>query len=357
MSKRIGVLIGRFQGYHYFHHEHLRRAALLNDILIVFIGSPNVRKSIKNPWNFEERVEMIEMNVKADPELKSTRIVFRTVPDQPNDNNLWAESVKASVSQFLNSNSEVTIYGCKKDASSFYLDMFPEWEHDLTEVHGNFDATKLRRQWFMTEQTINHVMLSNHSVPDATLVFLHRQEFNENLQDEWKFYEGEKARFANYPFPETLNFNCGDAVVVCHGKVLMIRRKHSPGKGCLALPGGFKNRDETFFEAVVRELYEETAIDIPKEFLMKCFVRAHLFDDPSRSIGIPRNTLAALFDVSKYHLDNELPITKASDDAAEVEWVETKDLMYRTDVFDDHSAIVYKLTKGNWNVAERNQAE
>ena len=42
--------------------------------------------------------------------------------------------------------------------------------------------------------------------------------------------------------------------------VLTVRRAIDPGKGRLALPGGFVNWGETWQEAAARELFEETAI-------------------------------------------------------------------------------------------------
>lgn len=344
MSKTIGVLIGRFSGYHYYHHEHVRKAALENDLLIIIVGSRNARRSIKNPWSAEERIAMIEANIKADPELASARIIFRVANDHP-DNNVWADWIRTIVGQLENENTKVTLYGSDKDVTTFYLNMFPEWNKATVPAQVTFDATQLRQMWFEGQQTVDQLRKSEF-VPFPTLEFLADQPYNIDLQGEWKFYQDERSRFASYPYPDTLTFNCGDAVVVCHNKVLMIRRKANPGKGCLALPGGFKNRDETFFDAAVRELAEETKFEMPYSHLMRCLVRTQLFDNPRRNIGIPRATLAAYFDVSRYYMDFELPITKAADDAAEVEWVDKNDLLFMTDVFDDHAAIVTTITKG-----------
>jgi bifunctional NMN adenylyltransferase/nudix hydrolase len=347
MVKRIGVLIGRFQGYHQYHHEHVSAAALENDLLIILIGSANVRRSIKNPFTVEERIQMIEANIKDDMELRNTRIVFRPANNHP-DNAVWASWVKQHVNQFVGELEPlITLYGSDKDASTFYLSLFPEWKKAVTPAKGTFNATRMREQWFEAGQLITRDMGKNMEIPTPTLLWLaNNWKYNENLQGEWQYYKREKALFSGYPFPETLTFNCADAVVRCHDRVLMIRRKHNPGKGCLALPGGFKNRDETFFDAAVRELKEETTIDIPYTPLMLSLVKTQLFDDPSRSMGIPRATLAAYFDVSKYYLDGEYPNTKADDDADEVEWVRINDLMFATDVYDDHSAIVTTLTQG-----------
>ena len=37
------------------------------------------------------------------------------------------------------------------------------------------------------------------------------------------------------------------------GRILLVKRKNHPYKGCWALPGGFVNRNETTAEAAVRE--------------------------------------------------------------------------------------------------------
>lgn len=51
--------------------------------------------------------------------------------------------------------------------------------------------------------------------------------------------------------------------------VLAIRRAIPPAQGLLALPGGFVNWGETWQEAAVRELYEETGLTIsPDELLL-----------------------------------------------------------------------------------------
>jgi ADP-ribose pyrophosphatase YjhB (NUDIX family) len=54
------------------------------------------------------------------------------------------------------------------------------------------------------------------------------------------------------------------AVLVLHvdGGVLAVRRSIPPGKGRLALPGGYINAGESWQHAAARELFEETGIRI-----------------------------------------------------------------------------------------------
>ncbi len=54
-------------------------------------------------------------------------------------------------------------------------------------------------------------------------------------------------------------------VVEIDGGLLVIRRTVEPGTGSLALPGGFMNIGETWQEGCVREVYEETGLQLLAE--------------------------------------------------------------------------------------------
>ena len=55
------------------------------------------------------------------------------------------------------------------------------------------------------------------------------------------------------------------AIIIDRGKVLLIKRNNEPYKDTWALPGGFMDMNETLLECVVRELKEETGIDLLKD--------------------------------------------------------------------------------------------
>ena len=47
-------------------------------------------------------------------------------------------------------------------------------------------------------------------------------------------------------------------------QVLLIERGNEPYKGCWALPGGFLEMDETTEQCAIRELKEETGLEVQK---------------------------------------------------------------------------------------------
>ncbi len=50
--------------------------------------------------------------------------------------------------------------------------------------------------------------------------------------------------------------------IVDEGKILLVQRANDPGKGLWAVPGGKVDHGETLREAAVREVLEETGLDV-----------------------------------------------------------------------------------------------
>ncbi|MBD3636991.1 MAG: NUDIX hydrolase [Crocinitomicaceae bacterium] len=90
--------------------------------------------------------------------------------------------------------------------------------------------------------------------------------------------------------------------------VLLIKRKNEPYKNKWAFPGGFLDEGETLQEAAIRELKEETDVDIHE------LRQLHVFDDPNRD---PRKRIIS---VPHYVVINHDVNIKASDDAEDVQW-------------------------------------
>jgi ADP-ribose pyrophosphatase YjhB (NUDIX family) len=213
-----------------------------------------------------------------------------------------------------------TLFGHMKEGNN-YLTWFPDWPFKSIESQYNVNATAVRQRMFDLKD------------PDMPAT----------VQADYAFYQKEKTTFANYPFPETLNFNCSDAILECQGHVLLIQRKFAPGAGAWALPGGFRNQRETFLDCAIRELIEETNVRVPEKVLRGSIVKTELFDDPSRSFGIPRNTMAVYMRINP-NPDFSLPRANGADDAALCKWVPLTDALNTIQMYDDHKDILSKVT-------------
>ena len=52
------------------------------------------------------------------------------------------------------------------------------------------------------------------------------------------------------------------AVIICNGKILLVKRGSEPGKNKWSIPGGLVELGETVQETTVREVKEETNLDV-----------------------------------------------------------------------------------------------
>jgi bifunctional NMN adenylyltransferase/nudix hydrolase len=153
--------------------------------------------------------------------------------------------------------------------------------------------------------------------------------------EEYKFIEDYKKQWANAPFPPT--FVTTDAVVVQSGHVLVVRRKFNPGKGLIALPGGFIRGNEKIQSAAIRELKEETGIRVDAEDLVNNIVDNKVFDHPNRSLR-GRTVTHAFYIRLK---DGKLPHIKANDDAERAFWMPLADVvLLENEFYEDHAQII-----------------
>ena len=116
-----------------------------------------------------------------------------------------------------------------------------------------------------------------------------------------------------YPRPEVT----GDCIVITkeeNPKILLIQRGDNPYKGCWAFPGGFMEMDETTEQCAIRELKEETGLELSGPRQIGAYSKVDR-DPRGRTI-----TVAYLFMV-----DEPLPVV-GLDDAANAEWWPLSDL-------------------------------
>jgi ADP-ribose pyrophosphatase YjhB (NUDIX family) len=107
------------------------------------------------------------------------------------------------------------------------------------------------------------------------------------------------------------------AVAVVDDRLLMIRRGHGPAAGEWSVPGGRVEADELLESAVVREVAEETGLDVVVDELLGWVERFH------------GHAHYVILDFRVTVLDPER-VLEAGDDAAEAAWIPLADLAEHT---------------------------
>lgn len=338
MSKPYGtlVLIGRFQPLHNAHLEIIKRCTALTNNLVIVTGSAHQPRTYKNPFTSREREQMIR---EATQGLNLTITVGANTDTIYNDQ-AWAVRVQKIVNDAIYNTKgpekqKIAVIGHKKDESSFYLDMFPQWEFVNVEQIEPLSAVNIRDLYFKRDANMRFIQ---GVVPETTFDFLMRFKETpeyEQIIREREFVENYKKQYASLPYPPI--FSTADAVVIQSGHVLMIRRRAEPGRGLWALPGGYvnANTDRSVEDAAIRELREETGIKVPAPVLRGNIKRSRVFDAIDRS---PRGRIIT----HAFHIelpDGELPKVKGGDDADKARWVPIADVR-SSECFEDHYEII-----------------
>lgn len=326
-----GVYIGRFQPPHQAHLLVMLEALQNVGQLIVVIGSARAARTTKNPFTAEERQQVISAMLR-EAGVSEQRLRFVPVRDHLYNEGLWLSEVQGGVAEQTRGSRDVALIGHIKDESSYYLRSFPTWTFLPTHVVSPLNATDVRRALF--EDRLSDVA---GMVPPATQTFL--QAFQETpqyaeLRAEYSYLRAYRSAWAQAPFPPV--FVTADAVVTRSGHVLTVRRAGLPGRGQLALPGGFLAPEETLLHCAVRRASSETGLSEAAKLPEKLRAQA-VFDAPGRSQRGRTVTHAFHFDLGT----GPLPELHAAADAAEARWLPFSEaLAHPEEFFEDHHAII-----------------
>jgi bifunctional NMN adenylyltransferase/nudix hydrolase len=335
----FGIVIGRFQPFHVAHRELIKHSLTLAEKVIVILGSARSASDVRNPFTPAMREEIIRACFPED----SARLIFRAVRDYPYNDHVWTAEVQNVVSEISDETdgAKIAIIGFFKDRSSYYLNLFPQWNFEEFYVSDkkllNINATMIREKFFTDDADWKEFLPAQVAV---TLEVFKQTETFPHLQKEFAYLQKYKAdtRFVGVPFEPT--FITTDAVVVQSGHVLVIRRGHQPGKGLLALPGGFLASGATLEDNAIKELKEETQIKVPAQVLRGSIKSSHVFDYPERSQRGRTVTFAYFIELAP-DLKEGLPRVKGGDDAAKAFWLPLSALGEKEEeFFEDHYHIV-----------------
>ena len=352
MAKKadFGVFIGRFQPLHIGHEHVIRQAMEQVKTLIVLVGSANIARDPRNPFTYAEREAMIRSAFAYD--MAEGRLIVEPLNDHLYSDTAWTAEVQRRVNAIVldkgnnggfqalgTKDFRIALTGYGKDDSSFYLKLFPEWDNiQIDSQYGTFSSTDVRERFFQRIPEVPASILSK-GVAKTLEEFAMGETFRTLL--------AETEYLAEYPKQwGTGPFVTADAVVIQSGHILLVERGELPGKGLLALPGGFVGTEERIRDAAIRELREETGIadgkgQIPPAMLASFIEdsRTRVFDAPTRSMRGRIITHAFLFRLPDRR---KLFTVKGGDDAAAAGWHRLGDLTSDM-LFSDHWAIIEQM--------------
>jgi bifunctional NMN adenylyltransferase/nudix hydrolase len=332
-----GLLICRIQPTTLAHVELVKRTLEFNKSIIL-VGSDHQARSIRNPFFTNEREVFLRSNFN---DADNARIIVKGIKDSSYNFNNWCESVKLQINKIVG-NDTVYLVGHEKDASSYYLSHFPDYSYiPVPELAEGISATKFRENFF-----------SAH-IPDTPLINVpkyvsteewraletwkstHQADFEYLCEEQKCIYNYKKKwEFAEYG----VNFAAVDCLIECNDHILLIKRGKFPGKGLYALPGGHLETDETIYAGAIRELAEETCLDL--NAIEYELVNTKYFDTPGRDPRGRYITWCHHFILTANHL----PEIHAADDASEAVWYRKNDIENLEDkTFIDHYQIISNM--------------
>lgn len=341
MFKKYDTLVfcGRFQPFHNGHKAVIKTALDNAKEVVVVVGSSFAARSIKNPFTFEERMEMIQSVFTEDFD----RVKIVGVPDYPYDDNAWVSAVQKAVDSVKVAGGRTGLVGHSKDSSSYYLKIFPDWRHhiEVPNVEG-INASDIRRSLF--RQTIDYKISFQSMVPASIAAYLAETSTQsllgdvnwwDDIEDEYEFVDDYRKLWQLAPYAPT--FVTTDAVLTQSGFILLIKRGQPPFKDCWALPGGYLDQCQFVVDNMIKELREETCVKVPEKVLRGSVAGVEIFDHPDRD---PRGrTITHGFHVDLGYPLERLPKVKGADDAKEAKWFHLSDITSEMMAFDHYHII------------------
>ena len=102
------------------------------------------------------------------------------------------------------------------------------------------------------------------------------------------------------------------AIMLTEAKILLEKRKNMPGRGKWSVPGGLVDLGENIEKAVIREVKEETCLDVAEPSLIDVVDNVELDDD---------GKVKYHFVIVDYLVKVEGGVLRAASDADDLKWV------------------------------------
>jgi bifunctional NMN adenylyltransferase/nudix hydrolase len=397
------VFIGRFRFFHEGHRAVIRRGLELGRHVIVLVGSCRQPRTPRNPLTFEEVSGNILDAFPQDQRRRIIlRGLMDRYNDVEWCADVQA-AVSDVVAQFHTPADgpvpKICLIGHSKDHTSYYLHRFPQWSAEAVESFQGLSATPIREDYFRDAEAALAKWAGSLplNVVEFLRAFAHTPEYR-NLAEEAAYLRAFKERWlgGRKPFreayfedaekaiaeegdnlrPQAIDFlrsfahteayrrladesslvkqvrpcwtgapyppifHTVDAVVLQAGHILLIERRGLPGKGLLALPGGYIDEHERIQESMLRELREETGLDVPARVVAGSIEARRDFDHPYRSAR--GRVITTAFLVQLVPTGQGLPEVRGGDDARRAFWLPLNEVEPER-MFEDHYHIIQTM--------------
>ena len=326
------VIIGSFQPFHNGHVDLVKEALKNNDRVTIIVLDEKC--SVHSPWSPVEVWNMITLSLTDDID----RIDVSFVENLKYDDHRFYIDLINEIKQVKNPVLWTSDYG-NIEYNLVLRTKIPVYKYAIVSDKA-IKSSQIRKDFVSgSPELINdkvHPEVFNYLIQnrnDNAIKFI-------DLYNDHHFSESYKSTVSKYD-PV---FMTADAVVTrADGKVLLVTRGKNPGMNKLALPGGFLDKNERLENAAIRELIEETKINIPNYVLRKKIISNKVFDDPKRSLRGRVITNAFHFDLSDY---SNMITVEGADDAKKADWYDLRDLNGEV-MFEDHYAILMHFLGNN----------
>ena len=263
------------------------------------------------------------------------KIQIAPLVDDLYNNQQWIATVQAEVANNIVPPARIVLVGHHKDQDSWYLDAFPDYDYSEVPNEDVLNATTIRDVMFGSRMVPTDVMPKVVQEYITNWIKTNKKVFD-NLCEEYVFTKEYKIKHKFVGAPYAPTFTTTDAVVINSGNILLVKRKHSPGKGLWALPGGFLGENDEIEDSMLRELEEETRIKMTRAQLRAAIKGNHVFGAPKRSLRGRTVTHAYLVVLN----EKKNPKVRGSDDAERAKWFPISDFYTMSEeLYEDHYSI------------------
>jgi bifunctional NMN adenylyltransferase/nudix hydrolase len=288
----VGVIVARFQvaELHEAHKELIDTVLANHAKVMIFLGLSQVRGSINDPLDFQPRKQML---LEAYPHDKFPNLTIGYIKDNRSDTD-WSNKLDAQINDLLAPNDTVVLYGSRDSFLAHYKGKFDTKELQATRF---VSGTELRAKIAQAPQS--------NPLFRAGAIWLTAQRYP-----------------TVYSTVDIIVFDPNER------KVLLARK---PNEDKYRFVGGFVDpkKDDSFEEAALRELAEETGLTVGLAGLK--YVGSKKVND-WRYANNPMEKIMTHIYVGTYTMG----CPQASDDIAEVRWFGLDELEGTERIYDDN---------------------